>query len=80
MSRGQPTPRRVTVTMPLSFATGMLAGLIFWALHAPSPAPPWLALTGLLGIVIGEHAVSRIATRRRTPRKTPAHPIDPDRT
>jgi xanthosine utilization system XapX-like protein len=35
---------------------------------APSPAPPWLGLTGLLGIVFGELAVTALRdllTRRR---------------
>jgi len=34
--------------------------MVFRALHAPSPAPPWLGLTGLLGIVLGERAVNAL--------------------
>jgi XapX domain-containing protein len=38
----------------LSFAVGLLVGLIYAALRVRSPAPPLVALTGLLGMVVGE--------------------------
>ena len=61
LSRTEPSLRRLAVTASTSFATGLLAGAVFWALHVRSPAPPWLALTGLLGMVIGEHAAGRLS-------------------
>ena len=42
----------------LSFVVGILVGGIYAALRVPSPAPPLVALAGLLGIVIGEQSVS----------------------
>jgi XapX domain-containing protein len=40
-----------------SFAAGLLVGAIYGLLHVRSPAPPVIALVGLLGILIGEQAV-----------------------
>ncbi|WP_144601463.1 DUF1427 family protein [Arthrobacter sp. AG367] len=39
-----------------SFAAGVVAGAVYFALHTPTPAPPWPALAGLLGILSGEAA------------------------
>jgi len=41
----------------LSFGAGLLVGAIYGLLHVRSPAPPVIALIGLLGILIGEQAV-----------------------
>jgi XapX domain-containing protein len=41
----------------LSFGAGLLVGTIYGLLHVRSPAPPVIALIGLLGILIGEQAV-----------------------
>jgi XapX domain-containing protein len=41
----------------VSLATGVLVGLIYALLQVRSPAPPAIALVGLLGILIGEQAV-----------------------
>jgi XapX domain-containing protein len=41
----------------ISLATGVLVGLIYALLQVRSPAPPAIALVGLLGILIGEQAV-----------------------
>jgi len=38
----------------ISLAVGLLVGIIYGALHVRSPAPPVIALVGLLGILIGE--------------------------
>lgn len=38
----------------LSFLVGLLVGLLYAAVKVRSPAPPFVALTGLLGMVIGE--------------------------
>lgn len=41
----------------ISLATGALVGLIYALLQVRSPAPPAIALIGLLGMLIGEQAV-----------------------
>lgn len=38
----------------ISLAVGVLVGMIYSALHVRSPAPPTIALVGLLGILLGE--------------------------
>ena len=41
----------------LSLGAGILVGVIYALLNVRSPAPPVIALIGLLGILIGEQAV-----------------------
>lgn len=41
----------------ISLAVGVLVGVIYALLNVRSPAPPVVALIGLLGILIGEQAV-----------------------
>lgn len=41
----------------LSLGAGLLVGVIYSLLHVRSPAPPVVALVGLLGILIGEQAL-----------------------
>ena len=41
----------------ISLSAGLVVGLLYWAFKVQSPAPPLIALTGLLGMVIGEHAI-----------------------
>jgi XapX domain-containing protein len=41
----------------ISLAVGLLVGLIYGFLNVRSPAPPMVALVGLLGILLGEQAV-----------------------
>ena len=38
----------------LSLGAGMLAGLLYSLVNVRSPAPPTIALIGLLGILLGE--------------------------
>jgi XapX domain-containing protein len=38
----------------LSLAAGLLVGVIYGLLNVRSPAPPVIALIGLLGILVGE--------------------------
>ena len=40
-----------------SLAAGLLVGVVYSLLHVRSPAPPVVALVGLLGILIGEQLV-----------------------
>jgi XapX domain-containing protein len=46
----------------VSLAAGILVGLVYGLLNVRSPAPPVVALIGLLGMLIGEQIVP-IATR-----------------
>lgn len=41
----------------ISLAAGLLVGVIYGFLNVRSPAPPVIALVGLLGILIGEQIV-----------------------
>ena len=41
----------------LSLAVGLLVGVIYGVLNVRSPAPPVVALIGLLGILLGEQLV-----------------------
>lgn len=66
--RNQSTPRQRSVRIDdfdgdfmkiyiVTLAVGVLVGLIYALLQVRSPAPPAIALVGLLGILIGEQAV-----------------------
>jgi XapX domain-containing protein len=41
----------------VSLGVGVLVGIIYALMNVRSPAPPVIALAGLLGILIGEQAV-----------------------
>jgi XapX domain-containing protein len=41
----------------LSLGAGILVGVIYSLLNVRSPAPPLVALLGLLGILVGEQAI-----------------------
>jgi XapX domain-containing protein len=41
----------------ISLAAGLLVGLVYGLLGVRSPAPPTVALIGLLGILLGEQAL-----------------------
>lgn len=41
----------------ISLAAGLLMGLLYNLLNVRSPAPPAIALVGLLGMVLGEQAL-----------------------
>ena len=38
----------------MSLGAGLLVGIVYALLHVRSPAPPVVALVGLLGILVGE--------------------------
>jgi XapX domain-containing protein len=42
----------------VSLAVGVLVGLLYSILDVKSPAPPTIALVGLLGMLAGEHAIA----------------------
>ncbi|MQS15971.1 XapX domain-containing protein [Streptomyces kaniharaensis] len=48
-----------------SLLVGLLAGGLYHLLGTPSPAPPWPALAGLAGIVLGERATRTLLSRSR---------------
>ncbi|WP_031363536.1 DUF1427 family protein [Caballeronia sordidicola] len=41
----------------ISLAAGFVVGLLYCLVRVQSPAPPLIALAGLLGIVLGEHTI-----------------------
>ena len=45
--------------MLISFAVGLVVGMAYGLLRVKSPAPPLVALAGLLGMVWGEQAAVR---------------------
>ena len=46
----------------LSFLLGCAVGVIYGVCRVKSPAPPLVALTGLLGMVLGESAYTWFKT------------------
>ncbi|MGV9426396.1 DUF1427 family protein [Streptomyces sp. NPDC003656] len=52
-------------TLAQSLAVGVLAGFLYWVMGVRSPAPPWIALTGLLGILAGQAVTHRLLDRLR---------------
>jgi XapX domain-containing protein len=48
----------------ISFIVGLFVGVIYGVIRVKSPAPPILALIGLLGMVLGEQSVGWILTKR----------------
>jgi XapX domain-containing protein len=67
-------------TYLLSLGAGLLVGIVYSLLNVRSPAPPVVALIGLLGILVGEQVIpvarhmlegSHIAAAWRESRGTP---------
>jgi XapX domain-containing protein len=56
----------------LSFAVGLLVGVIYGVLNVRSPAPPVIALIGLLGILLGEQLVPLAKQLASNERVSPA--------
>jgi XapX domain-containing protein len=50
-------------TLLISFVVGLLVGVAYGVIRVKSPAPPIVALLGLLGMVLGEQAGSRLLTK-----------------
>jgi XapX domain-containing protein len=48
----------------ISFAVGLLVGVLYGVIRVKSPAPPIVALLGLLGMVLGEQLGGWIVTKR----------------
>ena len=50
--------------MLISFAVGLLVGIAYALLRVKSPAPPLVALAGLLGMVWGEQFIERFLAQK----------------
>ncbi len=48
----------------ISFVVGLLVGLVYEIIRVKSPAPPIVALVGLLGMVLGEQAGGWILAKK----------------
>jgi XapX domain-containing protein len=55
-SRTQQNEERTMVYL-ISLGAGILAGLLYGLINVRSPAPPAIALIGLLGMLVGEQVV-----------------------
>ncbi|KAB0634327.1 DUF1427 family protein [Burkholderia latens] len=51
----------------ISLGAGIAVGLLYYLVRVQSPAPPLIALAGLLGIVVGEHAIPLVQAQLRPP-------------
>jgi XapX domain-containing protein len=51
-------------TMFISFSVGLLVGVAYALLRVKSPAPPLVALVGLLGMVWGEQLIERFLAHK----------------
>jgi XapX domain-containing protein len=47
----------------ISFAVGLFVGILYGVIRVKSPAPPIVALLGLLGMVLGEQLGGWIVTK-----------------
>jgi XapX domain-containing protein len=54
----------------ISLLMGLAVGVAYGLVHVRSPAPPLIALVGLLGMVLGEQAVGM--AKRHLPPPPPA--------
>jgi XapX domain-containing protein len=54
----------------ISFAVGLMVGVIYAVLRVKSPAPPLIALAGLLGMVWGEQLMERFIPPKPTDAQT----------
>jgi XapX domain-containing protein len=50
--------------LPISFAVGLFVGVFYGVIRVKSPAPPIIALLGLLGMVLGEQLGGWIITKK----------------
>jgi XapX domain-containing protein len=51
----------------ISLTIGLGVGLVYGLLRFRSPAPPLIALVGLLGMLLGEQAIAFVRTRGAAP-------------
>jgi XapX domain-containing protein len=55
--------------MVISFAVGLMVGILYALLRVKSPAPPLVALAGLLGMVWGEQLMGWVLVRKHADTK-----------
>lgn len=58
-----------------SYAAGIVAGVVYFALRTSTPAPPWPALVGLCGILLGESTGRRLIRKFRSKRVSPSRAL-----
>jgi XapX domain-containing protein len=63
----------------ISFAVGLLVGVLYGVIRVKSPAPPIIALLGLLGMVLGEQAGGWLLTNKVEFTNVPSAHIAGDR-
>jgi XapX domain-containing protein len=51
----------------ISFIVGLLVGAVYGVIRVKSPAPPIVALLGLLGMVLGEQAGGWLLAKKAQP-------------
>lgn len=51
----------------ISFVVGLIVGVVYGLIRVKSPAPPIVALVGLLGMVLGEQLAGWLLTRKVQP-------------
>jgi XapX domain-containing protein len=51
-----------------SLLMGLIVGVAYGLVQVRSPVPPLIALVGLLGIVLGEHAIDMVQHHPAAPR------------
>jgi XapX domain-containing protein len=54
----------------VSLFMGLVVGAAYGVVHIRAPAPPMIALVGLLGMVLGQQAVEMAKLRLATPAQT----------
>jgi XapX domain-containing protein len=54
----------------VSLLMGLVVGAAYGLVHVRSPAPPMIALVGLLGMVLGQQAVDMAKRRFAPPAQT----------
>jgi XapX domain-containing protein len=52
--------------LAISFAVGLFVGVLYGVIRVKSPAPPIVALLGLLGMVLGEQLGGRLLANKVT--------------
>ncbi len=77
--RARPAGIRRLAELGRSVGVGLLAGGLYAVLRVDDPAPPWVALVGLGGILLGEHAVRRGLDRGRSRGRGRGQDPDPSR-
>jgi XapX domain-containing protein len=60
----------------ISFFMGLAVGAVYGLIHVRSPAPPLIALAGLLGMVLGEQGIDLAKAHFATPAKASSSAVE----